>query len=258
MTHGIFGSGRNWAAIAKSIAAQRSDWQTLLVDLRGHGDSPPMAPPHTVDACASDIEHLSVVRACAPHAMLGHSFGGKVALACAHRFSESLRQLWIVDSTPSTKAPSGSAWHMLDVIESCPGPFATRAEASSQLEAAGVQPRVASWMVGNLQRTSAALTWRLDTEQMRQLMEDFFRRDYWYVVEEPPANVSIHFVKATRSSVLDDEMCSRIEATKHAGERVFLHRVEGGHWINADNPTAIVALLAGGLPAGTPEATDPQ
>ena len=39
-----------------------------------------------------------------------------------------------------------------------------------------------------------------------------------------------------------------MEAAGRASGRVFLHRVPGGHWINTDNPDAVVQLLTDTLP----------
>ena len=34
LLHGIYGRGRNWAAIARGLAARRPEWAAALVDLR--------------------------------------------------------------------------------------------------------------------------------------------------------------------------------------------------------------------------------
>jgi esterase len=78
--HGIYGTGRNWGTIAKRLAEERPGWGVLLVDLRLHGGSTGFEPPHTLGAAADDVdrlvEHLDFHAA----AVMGHSFGGKVAL----------------------------------------------------------------------------------------------------------------------------------------------------------------------------------
>jgi hypothetical protein len=55
--------------------------------------------------------------------------------------------------------------------------------------------------------------------------------------------VSIHFIKAEKSSVLSEEACARIERAGRETGRVFLHRLEGGHWVNADNPEGVLRLI---------------
>ena len=86
-----------------------------------------------------------------------------------------------------------------------------------------------------------------DPDEMEGYLRDYFRTDAWDVVEDPPAGTTIHFVKASDSSVLDP---GAVECTRAAGRRtgrVFLHEVEGGHWLNTENPKALQELLAAGL-----------
>ena len=47
--HGIYGRGRNWAAIARGLVARRPEWAAALVDLRLHGASPAFDPPMPIN-----------------------------------------------------------------------------------------------------------------------------------------------------------------------------------------------------------------
>jgi pimeloyl-ACP methyl ester carboxylesterase len=252
LLHGIYGKGRNWAAIARGLIAARPDWAAALVDLRLHGASPAFTPPHTVAACAADVAALLDAGPGWPApagAVVGHSFGGKVALALlADGPPPHLGQVWVMDSTPAPGEPDGTAWRMLDLVRGLPQHVATRAEAVDGLVAGGIGADVAAWMASNLRRDGDGLAWALDWDAMEALLRDFFVRDLWPVVEAPPPGIDVHIVKATQSSRLSEDACARIEAAGRATGRVHLHRVEGGHWIHADNPEAITALLADALP----------
>ena len=137
---------------------------------------------------------------------------------------------------------------MLGVLRRRPGPFGSRAEAVAAVEAEGYSPVVARWMAANVRRNGAdGWVWRIDPDGMEAYLRDYFGVDAWDVVDEPPAGATIHFVKASASSVLDAEALGRIRAAERGG-RVFLHEVEGGHWLNTENPEALVALLARTLP----------
>jgi Alpha/beta hydrolase family len=248
--HGIYGRGRNWLTVAREVATRRPEWGFWLTDLRLHGDSPAMAPPHTVAAAAEDVANLATsVDALHPvRAVLGHSFAGKVTLSLASRLAQVLHQIWVVDSTPDARVPDGTAWRMLEIVRSLPDRFASRADATAALEARGLAPGVAAWMSTNLRRTADGFTWRLDFEAMEALLRDFFATDFWPVVEHPPGRVVLHFVKAQESSTLSEQACARIEAIGRANGRVHLDRVTGGHWVNTENPSAIVELLTQHLP----------
>jgi pimeloyl-ACP methyl ester carboxylesterase len=242
---GIFGSGRNWATVARRLVAERPDWAAVLVDLREHGGSLGFPPPHTLAATAEDVHVLARATQRPIAAVLGHSFGGKVALQLA-QIEPDLAQVWIVDSTPEPRPAGGSAWSMLATLRMLPASFASREQAIQALVAAGSDPATAQWMGTNLERFDGGVRWRFDLASLEALLQDFFRADLWPMVTDPPAEVQLHFVRATRSSVMAADTAMRIAG---AGPRVHLHSIEGGHWLNADNPAGVVALLANELPA---------
>lgn len=253
MLHGIYGRGRNWASVARALAARRSDWASALVDLRLHGASPAFMPPHTVRTAAGDVARFEREAGLVAGAVAGHSFGGKVALALAESGRERLAQVWVLDSTPDVRPPAGSAWRLLEVIRALPDRFASRAEAAGAIQRHGYAATIAAWMASNLALHEGAYRWRLDLDGMEALLRSFFETDLWAVAESPPPGTSIHFVKAESSGVLSEHACARIEAATRRHGRVHLHRIAGGHWVNVDNPRAVVDLLAVHLPRGDAE-----
>lgn len=243
LLHGIYGSGRNWGSVARRFVRARPEWGAMLVDLRMHGDSTDFSPPHTLDASAADLHALVRDEGVEVDAVLGHSFGGKVALL--YGATAAPAQVWVVDSTPGTRPPSGSAWEMLAALRAHPGPFADRSAGIAAIESAGYANPVAQWMATNLTpREDGALEWRLDVDAMEALMMDFFRTDAWSAVEAPPTGTHVHVVKAEESSVLSEEACARVERAPSA----TLHRVPGGHWVNADAPDELHRMLVEGMP----------
>jgi len=242
--HGFFGAGRNWATVARRLTAARPDWGVVLVDLRLHGASQGFAPPHTLESCADDLAALPLA-----DGVLGHSFGGKVALAYLARRPAGLRQVWIVDADPSASTPQGGAWEMLRAVKALPPVFRARADLVADLARSGFDRRTAEWMATNLDRTEDGYRWRLDFAALEALLRDFFRTDLWGVVEGLPPDVHLHVVKAARSDVIPEASLSRLEAIGQATGRVVVDRIDGGHWLNADNPDALTERLASELPA---------
>src|SRR5690554_3592287 len=246
--HGIYGAGRNWSSLMRRVVRARPEWGAVLVDLREHGGSRGFPPPHTLEAAADDVSELLDSLRIRADAILGHSFGGKVSLMLARRHADAVGQLWIMDSTPSAREFRGQAAEMLKILRRHPGPFASRDEAIDALVGEGVSRPIAMWMATNLEPAGDELRWRIDFDVMEALLEDFHRSELWDVVESPAPGHELRFLQATRASVLTEEDAARIEAAGRATGRVFLHRVEGGHWLNADNPDALVALLEEHLP----------
>lgn len=237
--HGIYGAGRNWRSVARELVGERPDWGAVLVDLRQHGDSLGFRPPHTLERAAADLDTIAVAPV---RAVLGHSFGGKVALLRG-RDDPGIRQVWVVDSTPEAREPEGSAWSMLETLRRLPRRFDDRDAAVAALVSERVDRPVALWMTANLERTDGGYAWRIDLDDMEALLLDFFRTDLWEIVEAPRDGLEIHFVRATRSPVLGMDALTRIRDAGIATGRVFVHDVTGGHWLNADNPDALVDLI---------------
>jgi esterase len=249
--HGIYGAGRNWASVIRRVVKERPEWGAVLIDLRQHGGSQGFPPPHTVQAAARDLVELAEGTGILPSAVLGHSFGGKVALLFAgldHEATSQLRQVWVVDSTPDAREPAGSAWAMLNIIRSLPDRFPSRDALVEALVAHRMQRPVAQWMATNLEAVEGgSYRWRFDLDALEALLHSFFETDAWGVVEQPRAGLEIHLLKAEESSVLAGDSLARAEAAQGGGS-VHLHRVAGGHWVNAENPDAVQDLLVQKLP----------
>ena len=241
MLHGIYGRGRNWQAIARAVVAARPEYACWLVDLPHHGDSPAGAHGDTVSGLAMDVIDWMRATGVTSSAVLGHSYGGKVALAIADKMRDAPLQVWIIDSTPEVKPPSGSAWGMLELVERLPARFASRDEATRAIVDGGYALGVAQWMATNLVRSDDAFVWKLDFDAMRRLLDNFFVTDLWSVVESPAPSHQIHFLKASESSAITGPAVERIDAA--SGASVHLHHRPGGHWIHAESPQVVAELL---------------
>lgn len=251
MVHGAYGAGRNWGSVARRLVESLPAWGVVLVDLREHGGSRGFEPPHTLEAAAADLRVLAEGIGLPMRGLLGHSLGGKVALEYVRNHAGGLEQLWLVDSTPEARPPGGSAWQMLHILRRLPGPFPSRAAGIESLQREGVDGLVAAWMATNLEPEGDEYRWRIDLDAIESLLRDFFRTDLWDVIEHPPSHVELHVVKAEDSSVLSEAAWTRLlEAGRRSG-RVFVHSVAGGHWVNSQNPQALLDLLTRHLPGGS-------
>ena len=242
--HGIYGAGRNWGSIARALVSARPEWGVVLVDLRLHGRSQGFEPPHTLHACAHDLFELIENLGKPADAILGHSFGGKVAVMSAGLLAPD--QVWVVDSTLSRRSPGGGAYRMLQILKRLPGPFESRTEVVDLLVERQVIPFVAHWMATNLELKDGRFRWRLDLDGLEALLDDFFRTDLWDVLERPWGETQLHFVKATESDVMPEAECARLENGSLGGD-ISVHRVHGGHWIHVDNPVDLLTVLSRGL-----------
>ncbi len=246
--HGIFGAGRNWATVMKRLVALRPDWSALLVDLRGHNRSTGFAPPHSVQIAAHDVAQLVQTLQPTPWAILGHSFGGKVALHTATSAPTPPTQVWLVDATPQTATPAGTPWKILEAVRELPNQFDSRDDALNQLLDRGIPTRAAHWLTANLTHTDSHYTWPFEPDTVTDLLTDYYNADLWHVIDDPANPFDTHVIKAQDSTILTDNACQHIEHASAQTGRAHLHHVAGEHWVNTDNPDALVALLDEHLP----------
>ncbi len=241
--HGILGRGRNWRSLARSFAEERPEWLAVTVDLRAHGDSLGLAPPHTVAAAAADLGGLALdvpVRG-----VLGHSFGGKVALAFTEQRRAAGRPLsttWVIDSTPSARPDrrgSEAVAKVLAVLAEMPERFADRRGFVNAATERGLARPIAQWLAMNLRSDEQGYVYGVEMNVVHAMLEDYFRLDQWPIVESG----EVQLVLGGESPVFDAADRSRAEALAAKGT-VGLHVIEGaGHWVHADAPGELSELL---------------
>lgn len=241
--HGILGSGRNWRGFARRLlAGLDGQWCAVLVDLRNHGDSHGLAGPHNVAACAADLSALS--RELRPFdAVVGHSFGGKVALAYTAALPEALSLSWILDADPGPLEREDPATHevprVIAALRQIPLPLDRREDVLEHLLAAGFSEGLSRWMTTNLRRKGDGLVWRFDLDAVEQMIGDYFRQDLWDTLEVPIADLDIHLVRAAQSERWDDAMAARAESSF-----ATLHTLpDAGHWLHVDNPDGLLSMM---------------
>jgi esterase len=247
LTHGIYGSGGNWRTIARKLVERRPEWGVALVDLRQHGRSEPGVAPHTIAACAEDIRALADELGDV-HALAGHSFGGKVMLAA--RSILSVEQTWVFDSSPSGR-PEGlsgarnTVLLVLELLERLPRTWSRREDFIAAAVEGGLDPSIAQWLAMNVTPepsagAGGALVLRLDPRAMREMLESYFATDLWPAVEDP-AHGRVDLVVATRGETFSDADLARMPSLP---PHVHVHRVEAGHWLHVETPSAVLDLLA--------------
>jgi pimeloyl-ACP methyl ester carboxylesterase len=241
----------NWRGIARRVVEARPEWGAVLVDLRGHGDSQGFPAPHTLEACVEDLD-APIASLDAPlRVVIGHSFGGKVALLAAERHARDLAATWIVDSPPGARDASSEpegALRVLGFLESRRYPVESRAAFLEAASSEGLSESTASWLAMNLvRRSDGRQELGIDLAVIRSMLEDYLRVDLWRIVEAPP--VPLRFVLGGRSPLFDANERERLDRAARSS-RVSVEVVpDAGHWVHADRPDLLVQSLVENLPA---------
>ncbi len=95
--HGLGSSGRDWQ---EQIPYFANRYQTITVDVRGHGESGKPTGPYSIPLFAEDIRKLLAALETPPVHTVGISMGGMIAFQMAVSKPEMVRSLVIVNSSP--------------------------------------------------------------------------------------------------------------------------------------------------------------
>ncbi|WP_437599160.1 alpha/beta hydrolase [Sorangium sp. So ce590] len=266
--HGIFGSGANWRTFVRRLAdaqtaggapgAAARPWGFILVDLRAHGMSQSPPAPHTIAAAADDLLRLGDRLGLDVRGVMGHSFGGKVALAYLERRPEGIERGFLLDVDPSAR-PAGESGSespgVLELLRAIPQPIASREAFLEAVQAAGLSRGIAEWLAMNVRRDGDGFRIRLDLDVLNELLTDYFARDLWHVLEDPPAPPGpgvearrIHVVLGGRSASIPPASRARFEALSARAPWLSVHVLpRAGHWLHVDDPDGLFDVIRAAL-----------
>lgn len=242
--HGILGSKNNWRSFAQKLVDAAPGWRVVALDLRNHGESHGQSPPHTVEACADDVQ------ATVPSfdVVIGHSFGGKIALELARRAPAGLAQAWILDCPPGPRALLGSDIEkVLEAVKTVHMPLESRRDLVESLRVRGLSEPLAQWMTTNLRYVDGAgFTWRFDLKAIPEMIASFGALDLWSVLEREggPRVVIVRGGRSDRFAVAD---LARLALAAANGTVVAHVLPTAGHWLHTDDANGLLELMAPAL-----------
>lgn len=107
LLHGLMTNGRCWADLARGL---EDDYDVIMPDARGHGQSSVPAEGYRYEDHANDIAGLITALRLPPPVLLGHSMGGMTAAVVASRQPTLLRGLVLADPTFLSPAVQREVW----------------------------------------------------------------------------------------------------------------------------------------------------
>jgi pimeloyl-ACP methyl ester carboxylesterase len=232
LLHGLFGRGRNLAAVARGLAATR---RVVSLDLRNHGDSP-HGPGMDYRTLAGDVLETLAALGALPAAILGHSMGGKTAMACALIAPQAVRRLLVADIAPVPYAHHNAA--IAAAMRAMPRhPGMTRADAAAWLADAVPNDGVRGFLLQNFV-PGAAPCWRIGLDEIAAGMADI---EGWPAF---PAGTQFGGPTLFLSGALSDyvtagarEICRQLFPMAR-----FVALKNAGHWLHADQPEAFLRV----------------
>ncbi len=238
IAHGLFGSGRNWTGFAKAVSSER---RAIAVDMRNHGASSwddRMDYPAMAEDLVSSIEDVAGGNA----ALLGHSMGGKAAMAAALTRPDAVSALIVVDIAPVIYRQSHAAF--IDAMLALDlATIERRGDADAALAPDIPDIGVRQFLLQNLELGAGGARWRLNLEVLRARMGDLM--DFPFDPETYRYEGDALFIGGSRSEYLTPDSFDAVRTFFPAAE---IEIIDGaGHWVHAEKPEEFYALAAGFL-----------
>jgi pimeloyl-ACP methyl ester carboxylesterase len=217
IAHGLFGSARNWGVIAKRLSDCR---EVIAVDMRNHGASP-WHSTHSYLDLATDLAAVLD----RPSDVIGHSMGGKAAMALALTQPEKLRALIVADI-----APVGYAHSQMGPLAAMRGVdlsrVETRSDAAAQMEQLDEGTR--AFLLQSLDLKERK--WRLNLKVLEAEMQN--------IVGFPSLSGEFRNPTLFLSGGESDYVTrAHRETIKPLFPNARFARIPGaGHWLHADKP----------------------
>ncbi len=170
--HGLLGSSRNWQTVGAELSAQR---HVLALDLRNHGMSP-HAEDHDFATMEADVLRWLDAQKIERAALMGHSMGGKVAMALACHHPERVERLVSVDIAPRDYNASKFKAILEAMLAIEPEALASRGEAETQLSAVVKDWAMVKFLTTNLERAEdGRFQWRINVPALHAELDEIAR-----------------------------------------------------------------------------------
>lgn len=232
--HGQLGSSRNWTTLAKALS---ENFRVITVDLRNHGESP-HDPDMSYSSLVGDLLKLVERLKLGPVTLVGHSLGGKTAMAFACRYPMKVRRLVVLDISPKTYEP-----HFDQVYEGLTAinlnTIHSRQEADQFLQNYIHDANLRQFVLTNLVRDAEGnLHWQMNTEAIIANK---------YIVTQNPLGASSEyrgptlFIRGGASEFMTDEDYPII--TKHFPRAKIINFEGIGHNVHTEAKEQFLSTL---------------
>lgn len=232
--HGLFGSGGNWRSVARELSATH---RVLCVDLRNHGASP-WADSMPYEEMAGDVLRVIERERLKEPVVIGHSMGGKTAMALALLHPSAVGRLILVDIAPVAYADRLSviaeAMRGIDMLAA-----GSRNEIQQRLATVVPDANVVPFLMQNLMSRNAHFDWRINLVGIGGSIQQL--SDFPSAMRGLQFRGPVHVIAGGCSDYVE-----------HADGRDFQPMFpktkidvidSAGHWVHADEQQRFLALL---------------
>ena len=232
--HGLLGSSENWKTVAQKLGQY---FDVYAVDLRNHGMSFHCDEMSYRDMAADVIELMAYYHLDRP-IIMGHSMGGKVAMAITDCYEAPIHQLIIVDII--NKKYDNRHLDLLVAMENITlGDFNSLQTLSSALEKEISNPQLRGFILKNTIRNANVFKWKVNVTAIKSNYVNISKKVPLKSMITVPTIIirggnSYYVTDYDVSTVMDTFECVEIETI-----------ADTGHWVHVESPIQFLNAVCG-------------
>lgn len=233
LLHGLFGTGGNLGALARSL---QESYLVFSPDLPSHGRSAWLEFPD-VPAMADNLDHWMQAQGLGSAHFVGHSLGGKVAMQLALKHPDRVASLAVADIAPVAYPNHHEAvFAALDAVAAAQCQH--REDAVAIMDDYLNDESVILFLLVSLRRNRQGIyQWLFDLDGLKRA---------YSAILAAPANEHVYdgpvlFIKGGDSNYILEEHRSAIEALFPQATLKVMPGCE--HWLHVQNPAAFNGIV---------------
>ncbi len=229
LIHGLFGNLDNLGVLARSL---RNDRPVIALDVRNHGLSPRTDKMGYLEMAQDVLETLDALSV-RQFAVIGHSMGGKIAMALTALAPERVEQLVVIDMAPVAYPTRhhDEIFAALNAVSEAG--IASRSEAAVLMRQRLKEEGVIQFLLKSFHEGA----WRFNVPALWQCYDQIIG---WQPVPAWPRPAL--FIRGELSGYLGEEYRDALLAQFPAARA---HVITGaGHWVHAEKPDAVLRAIS--------------
>ena len=226
LIHGLFGSIGNLGVIARAF---QDEHDVIQVDVRNHGQSAhrdQMDYPAMAQDIVDTLDHLGVEQV----SVIGHSMGGKIAMAFAELAAPRLQQLVVLDMAPFAYQEN----HHDEIFKAL---FAvkdahpeSRKDATTLMQQFIKVPMVNQFLLKSFYQGQ----WRFNLDVLHDCYAQILN---WQAIA--PCDVPALFLRGANSAYV--ATAAQQDAVKQQFPNARIQSIDNaGHWLHAEQAQAVI------------------
>ncbi len=248
--HGLLGQGRNLKSFAKQVCAL-TDRSGHLMDLPGHGKSrisseeqqQEQQNSYSFASCVNDVAHTVALKKLSCRTLIGHSWGGRMALQYAYQHMESIDRVYLLDVVPG-KA-NDSVERVVDIVSELQhAKIGSKKELVQQLtEQEGLDMGTAQWLASSYVGPG---DFGFDLKIVQDILPEFGTQDFDGMLRALlESNIKVDLIRGGKNKAWEIGTLNQLESVKKQYPALFGSHVlpKAGHWVHVDDLKGLVAIV---------------